>query len=431
MFRRITSPSAKNPFYIAREYGGYNKYTLIINKETGAVIPNCTAFCFGAFMECAQIKTCNLPVANAGNWWALATYDKGQTPKAGAVACWSGGTNDNGHVAFVNEVKADGTIVVAESGYYSKIWFMETTLKPPYNRSGLTFQGFIYNPFVETEKIKIKGGKQVYTYQGAEIVMLGQRDSWHVGMVSAQGADPHTAVQDITRLDYDGAIIMGKMNANYFQMRHDQPDPYGEHYGTEYSFTNEFAPHKGNVLAYALMADGKSAVCVPDNEFYYDRTAVAFACAPAVVPYVNGDYVNLHSPAFVNSKIEANTQSMFIRTNERCALAVCTGKMTVGQLTDWAANNIDGLQDLLFMDSGGSSQIVIGYDATVYTGRLIPNALCFYEPKHADTGGTGAGGTVDRVTQLTAENEALRSEIDGYKERLKKIAELATEGAKI
>jgi len=37
--------------------------------------------------------------------------------------------------------------------------------------------------------------------------------------------------------------------------------------------------------------------------------------------------------------------------------------------------------DLCFMDSGGSSQLLVGEEAKVYTGRQIPNVLALYYPK--------------------------------------------------
>lgn len=377
MFLPIISPSQGNPYYINTEYGGYNRYTLIIDKATGCVIPNCTAFCFGAFMECCGITACNLPVANAADWYRLAPYTKGQTPALGAIACWKGGTNSQGHVAFVNEVRADGTIVVAESGYYSKTWYQTETLTPPYNRNGLTFQGFIYNPFTDMATIKIQQGEQRFKYLGAEIIVIGQRDEWSIGMLSAKGENPHTALQPINAIDDSRIILYASMNSNYFQMQANQPDPYGEHYGYEISLTNEFKPHKGNVLAYALLKGGKESACCSDNNFWFSKEEVEYACAPAYVPFLNGKRVDLWSKEFEGSKARPTQQSMIIRTKERNALAVCTGELTVAQLTEWAAN-IEGLQDLCFMDSGGSSQLMIGYKTPVFTGRQIPNVISFF-----------------------------------------------------
>ena len=72
---------------------------------------------------------------------------------------------------------------------------------------------------------------------------------------------------------------------------------------------------------------------------------------------------------------------MLIRTADRFAFAVVTGSLTVSDCVEWAETNISGLMDLIFMDSGGSSQLLVGYDVPVYTGRKIPNVLAFYAYK--------------------------------------------------
>ena len=71
---------------------------------------------------------------------------------------------------------------------------------------------------------------------------------------------------------------------------------------------------------------------------------------------------------------------MLIRTADRFALAVCTGNVSINDEVKWA-EDIDGLMDLCFMDSGGSSQLLVGEEAKVYTGRQIPNVLALYYPK--------------------------------------------------
>ena len=49
-------------------------------------------------------------------------YKRGSTPKLGAIACWSLGVvgigNDGaGHVAVVEQINSDGSIIVSESNY--------------------------------------------------------------------------------------------------------------------------------------------------------------------------------------------------------------------------------------------------------------------------------------------------------------------------
>lgn len=419
---RWTAPAVNNKYYVGVGYGGYNK-AIVIDSVTGSVLPNCVGYAYGRFMEESSTKTCNLPVSNANNWYRLATaYERGSKPRVGAVACWSGGTNGQGHVAIVEEVNGD-TITVSESGYYSKIRFQLNTRTYPYNFNGLTFQGFIYNPNIEDrDMFKIPEGQFTTSYLGQKIIGYGQRSTQKVGMISAKGEYPHIALQDIKNIDNADITIYASMNANYFQMRDGQSDPYGEHYGTEYSFTNDFAPHKGNVLAYALLNNGNT-ICLPDNNFYYGRGECQFACAPAYVPYVNGARVDLWSTAFKATKSVATQQSMLIRTKDRFALAVCSGQATVDMLTEWAENNVEGLQDLCFMDSGGSTQILIGYDAPVYTGRQIPNVLAIYRAKdeqespHEDVPVTDEKTAV--IERLTAENERLNNMLDRIADILK------------
>ncbi|MGQ7554756.1 CHAP domain-containing protein [Streptococcus suis] len=55
---------------------------------------------------------------NGGDWAAIAAalgYEVGTTPKVGAIAVWTDG--GYGHVAYVTDVAADGTIQVMESNY--------------------------------------------------------------------------------------------------------------------------------------------------------------------------------------------------------------------------------------------------------------------------------------------------------------------------
>lgn len=89
-----------------------------------------------------------LSTGDAGNYYKKKDgYARGQTPKLGAIICFSkdGGA---GHVAFVEEIKSNGDIVISNSAYKGTRFFMKTLAK----KSGYSygskyhFQGFIYNP---------------------------------------------------------------------------------------------------------------------------------------------------------------------------------------------------------------------------------------------------------------------------------------------
>lgn len=86
---------------------------------------------------------------NAELWYpyTMDGYQRGQTPKLGAVICWHS-TKSGGHVAIVEEIYPDGSINTSNSAYSGSYFYMKK-LSPRnnyYMGSAYTFQGFIYNP---------------------------------------------------------------------------------------------------------------------------------------------------------------------------------------------------------------------------------------------------------------------------------------------
>lgn len=121
-----------NPFYLA----GYG-------------LPNCTAYCWGRWYEIQGVYP-ELPLGNANTWWndALNMGKKtGQTPQLGAIiVTWY---SDGGHVAVVEQINSDGSIVTSNSGWGSSYFWTETLY--PENGylaswvpSEAYVQGFIY-----------------------------------------------------------------------------------------------------------------------------------------------------------------------------------------------------------------------------------------------------------------------------------------------
>ena len=112
-------------------------------------MPNCTAYAWGRFYEILGEKP-KLYTGNAGTWYNHTEdgYKRGKEPALGAVICFSR-PGDAGHVAVVEKINSDGSIVTSDSGWGSSNWWWRMTRTPPrYNNddSGLVFQGFIYNP---------------------------------------------------------------------------------------------------------------------------------------------------------------------------------------------------------------------------------------------------------------------------------------------
>lgn len=159
--KRTTAPTKDNKYYIKTTYGGLNS-CMLINNSTGSVTPNCVGYAWGRFYEESDIKP-KLSTGNAEEWYIKNDgYSRGKTPKLGAVACWRKGVAGNqsdgaGHVAIVEEIKSDGTIVTSNSAYKGTNFYMKE-YKPPYkySKSEYTFQGFIYPPVEFVEKLPVK-----------------------------------------------------------------------------------------------------------------------------------------------------------------------------------------------------------------------------------------------------------------------------------
>ena len=146
---RLTAPGASDKNWIHTSAGGYNYCIHIAN---GSCLPNCVGYAWGRWRELLGAHH-RLSRMNAENWWGTTSdgYQRGQTPKVGAVICWRKGkagvgSDGAGHVAIVEQVNADGSIITSNSGY-SGTRFYTQTLKPPYSiGNAYTLQGFIYIP---------------------------------------------------------------------------------------------------------------------------------------------------------------------------------------------------------------------------------------------------------------------------------------------
>ena len=152
---RLTAPSKSDKNFIHYSKSGYNT-CIMIDKNTGSVLPNCVGYAQGRLLEILGKKAVNwkLPACNAEDWFETAQkngFKTGQTPKLGAVVVWRAGTTHNGsdgagHVAVVEEIKSNGDIVVSQSAYGGTEFYLSTITKASgymYN-SNRAFLGFIY-----------------------------------------------------------------------------------------------------------------------------------------------------------------------------------------------------------------------------------------------------------------------------------------------
>lgn len=194
---RLKAPLSTNKNYIHVTKGGKNKCILIEGKS---VLPNCVGYAWGRFMEVLGRQP-KLSLANAENWYGYRTdgYERGHLPRLGAVACWRKGkvgvpSDGAGHVAIVEKINADGTILISESGY-RKFKFRTSVIPPTCELAGYVFQGFIYNPKVPYDKQTIKTPEEV-----AKEVLKGL---WGNGL---------SRKQRLTEAGYDYMEVQGIVN---------------------------------------------------------------------------------------------------------------------------------------------------------------------------------------------------------------------------
>lgn len=155
---RLSAPDKSNKHY----------YNDNIFYQCGWGMPNCTAYAWGRWYELTGTKP-KVYTGNAENWYPKGKnydgYERGMTPKLGAIACWRKGQAGNdkdgmGHVAIVEEIYSDGSILTSNSGYKASLFYTKKIAKG-YALSGYAFQGFIYLPIEFDNPVSLNG----YTYK--------------------------------------------------------------------------------------------------------------------------------------------------------------------------------------------------------------------------------------------------------------------------
>lgn len=151
---RLTEPSASDPRWIMSSYGGYNGCIAGSNGPP-SVLPNCTGYVHGRCMEIADVTTDNLGLSfgNAVEYWSGSSSDWEQSsePSLGAVVVYYQNVGQQpGHVAIVEEIIDNDTIVISQSDYggarFSTWTCTRATNWTPF--TNVSFLGFLKNPYV-------------------------------------------------------------------------------------------------------------------------------------------------------------------------------------------------------------------------------------------------------------------------------------------
>ncbi len=167
---RLTAPSASDPKWIMSQYGGFND-CVAGSDGPPSVLPNCTGYVHGRVMEIRNHNAddSGLSFGNGVTYWTASSADwiREQNPSLGAILCYDS-VSGFGHVAVVEEVIDNDTVVVSESDYgdptigLAGVRFRVLTCirsngwRPAGPAWNVTPQGFLRNPYVDDEP---SGGK--------------------------------------------------------------------------------------------------------------------------------------------------------------------------------------------------------------------------------------------------------------------------------
>ena len=154
---RLSRPESGNPYYNTRARGGYSDAITGSPKDAGCnVLCNCVGYAYGRFNEIAGLGYCKyLRPVNAENFIQnRGNLSYGQEPKVGGCMVWQkgatlAGSDGAGHVAIVEKINADGSIVTSESGWGGPVFTTKVRRKGDGNwgaGSAYSYIGCIYQP---------------------------------------------------------------------------------------------------------------------------------------------------------------------------------------------------------------------------------------------------------------------------------------------
>ena len=148
--RLDSSGMSDNPFWYSATNPFYN---------AGYWLPYPTTYAWGRFWEISGSE--HVPSLSYSiypdDWFSeVDGYERGYEPKLGAVLCLSEGPYGVGHVAIVEQINDDGSIVTSNSDYTDYFYTETRTPLDNYSTGGYVFQGFIYNPYAGDSPQPIK-----------------------------------------------------------------------------------------------------------------------------------------------------------------------------------------------------------------------------------------------------------------------------------
>lgn len=188
MFKpRLTRPESGNKYYNTPDAGGYAVGAIKGNPLLAGcnVLANCVGYAAGRFNEiigaaCWKYLTYPPDAENFADVAVQQGLKTGTDPQLGAIIVWAKGktwtaADGCGHVAVVEQINSDGSIITSESGYGCANPFWTTHREKGGGNWGAgseyKFIGFVYQPGTPAPtKTTIKKGDK-----GEEVELMQSR----------------------------------------------------------------------------------------------------------------------------------------------------------------------------------------------------------------------------------------------------------------
>lgn len=187
MFKpRLTRPESGNKYYNTPDAGGYAVGAIKGNPLLAGcnVLANCVGYAAGRFNEiigaaCWKYLTYPPDAENFADVAVQQGLKIGTDPQLGAIIVWAKGktwtaADGCGHVAVVEQINSDGSIITSESGYGCANPFWTTHREKGGGNWGAgseyKFIGFVYQPGTPAPTKLIKKGDK-----GEEVELMQAR----------------------------------------------------------------------------------------------------------------------------------------------------------------------------------------------------------------------------------------------------------------
>ena len=278
---RLTPPLTTDPNW---------KYWISpINHFTGLyALPNCTCYAYGRFAELLGGKPSSaFGWYNPPAWWtAKDGYERGTTPRLGAVAIYrQKARHDEGHAAVVEMILSDGSLVYSNSGFVSdrpedknktyygvkspenERWFYTYgNYDSPYSfghtkilakddffygNTANEFMGFIYNPNVPANAHLIINAGSTFAAEANK--HIGDVKSWVFQQIGQVDAVAWNVLYVIAVASACGEVTQGvfPFRVNYSDLDHfmvQMQNTYGATFSEGPYFGKGIAPKVGDII---------------------------------------------------------------------------------------------------------------------------------------------------------------------------------------